>query len=728
MWPVYFVLVLWIMHYRKGLVGMKVQWQPLIKPAFLNDILKLPAKDMHQIMEKVTMLTQDPRPDSKVKKQLVHLSGKIYRIRSGDYRIFYTFNQQYVSIHKIDRRDETIYKELDTFDEVPDAHELDELTIEVEETLPPETQQSHWEQTFTQPSSRPLPEPITIDLLQKLHIPTSYHQSLLQITDEDAIFETPGIDDDVRLQLHEYLFSKSILEVMQQPDLVLNEVDDLLRYKSGELLIFLLNLSPEQEKYVTWSLHTSGPTLVKGGPGTGKSTVALYRIRSLLDNMLKVGRQSPQILFTTYTNALIRSSQQLLQQLLGSNAQYIRIDTADRVAYSVLSQYQQEKLFTLIENKIELYQLTRQAIAQTTYEGNLLQQQAQKQTIERLGLDYLLQEFNSVIVARQLNSLQAYQQTPRNGRKLPLNATQRRAVWQVYLSWRHLLQREKKETWQQRRARAETLVSLSPFYQHFDAIVIDEAQDLDPSALRMLIQLCKDPQYLFVTADANQSIYGSSFSWSDVHEHLKFQGRTSILRANYRSTSEIGEAAQSYLTTSGALDPEITERSYINHGPRPEVRTVLNGKHEAQLLASYFKKACRALCLTIGSCAILCPTDSTGKALATALHKEGIEATYMTGRDLDLSYSGVKIITLKSSKGLEFPVVALAGFTTGTYPVIPYGAKSEEIEEVLDRERRTLFVAMTRAMRALLVVIPHESATPLLQGFDPSYWNLNGTF
>ena len=75
----------------KDLVGMKGQWQPLIKPAFLNDILKLPAKDMHQIMEKVTMLTQDPRPDSKVKKQLVHLSGKLYRIRSGDYRIFYTF-------------------------------------------------------------------------------------------------------------------------------------------------------------------------------------------------------------------------------------------------------------------------------------------------------------------------------------------------------------------------------------------------------------------------------------------------------------------------------------------------------------------------------------------------------------------------------------------------------------------------------------------------------------
>ncbi len=707
---------------------MKGQWQPLIKPAFLNDILKLPAKDMHQIMEKVTMLTQDPRPDSKVKKQLVHLSGKLYRIRSGDYRIFYTFNQQYVSIHKIDRRDETTYKGLDSFDEAPDTHELDELTIEVEETLPAKALQSHWEQTLTQAPGRPLPEPITLDLLQKLHIPKAYHQSLLQIIDEDAIFDLPGIDDDVRLQLHEYLFSRPIIEIMQQPDLVLNEVDDLQRYKDGELLIFLLNLSPEQEKFATWSLHTSGPTLVKGGPGTGKSTVALYRIRSFLDQTLKAGQQAPQILFTTYTNALIRSSQQLLQQLLGPNAQYVRIDTADRVAYSILNQCQQEKLFTLIENKNELYQLTRQAIVQTTYEGNLLQQQAQKQTIERLGLDYVLQEISSVIVARQLPNLQAYQQTPRHGRKLALNATQRRAVWQVYLSWRSLLQREKKETWQQRRARAEMLVPLSPFHQHYDAVVIDEAQDLDPSALRMLIKLCKNPHHLFVTADANQSLYGSGFSWSDVHEHLKFQGRTSILHANYRSTAEIGEAAQSYLTMSGTLEPEVIERHYINHGPLPEARAVLGSKYEAQLLANYFKRTCRSLCLTIVSCAILCPTDFAGKALATALHKEDIEATYMAGRDLDLSHPGVKIMTLKSSKGLEFPIVALAGFTTSTYPVISQKACQEEIEEMLVRERRTLFVGMTRAMRALLVVIPHQSTTPLLQGFDSSYWNLSGAF
>jgi superfamily I DNA/RNA helicase len=74
----------------------------------------------------------------------------------------------------------------------------------------------------------------------------------------------------------------------------------LLRFTEGELLGFLLKLNPEQEKFVTWALNASGPTLLKGGPGTGKSTVALYRVRALIETLKKSGVSQPKILFTTY--------------------------------------------------------------------------------------------------------------------------------------------------------------------------------------------------------------------------------------------------------------------------------------------------------------------------------------------------------------------------------------------------------------------------------------------
>ena len=76
------------------------------------------------------------------------------------------------------------------------------------------------------------------------------------------------------------MFEEPIDLRADEPELVApGGIDDLLRYAQGELVGFLLRLNPEQEKYVTWATTANGPTLVKGGPGTGKSTVAIYRTR-----------------------------------------------------------------------------------------------------------------------------------------------------------------------------------------------------------------------------------------------------------------------------------------------------------------------------------------------------------------------------------------------------------------------------------------------------------------
>jgi superfamily I DNA/RNA helicase len=72
----------------------------------------------------------------------------------------------------------------------------------------------------------------------------------------------------------------------------------------------------------------------------------------------------------------------------------------------------------------------------------------------------------------------------------------------------------------------------------------------------------------------------------------------------------------------------------------------------------------------------------------------------MAGQDLDLSQPVIKVLTLKSAKGLEFPVVALSGFSnSGWFAHVPPQIAGDEREEFLAMDRRTIFVGMTRAMR-----------------------------
>ena len=258
-------------------------------------------------------------------------------------------------------------------------------------------------------------------------------------------------------------------------------------------------------------------------------------------------------------------------------------------------------------------------------------------------------------------------------------------------------------TWSQLRAQAEQCVAHKRVSLRYDAVIIDEVQDLDVSALRMLIQLCPRPDRLFITADANQAIYGSGFSWHEVHAHLRFQGRTAILHTNYRSTRELGEATRSYLlhyaTTDreneenlisspvspgvdsvngttpnrsrgfalgdGGLEQEANKQSYAHSGPRPLVCAVTSREDELKALKHFLTTSTREQRFSLGSCAILCPNKPAGQRITHRLNAMGLQATFMSAREVDLERPGIKVMMLKSAKGLEFPIVAIAGFVGG---------------------------------------------------------------
>ena len=69
----------------------------------------------------------------------------------------------------------------------------------------------------------------------------------------------------------------------------------------------------------------------------------------------------------------------------------------------------------------------------------------------------------------------------------------------------------------------------------------------------------------------------------------------------------------------------------------------------------------------------------------------------------------VRLMTLHGSKGLEFPVVFIAGLKRGTLPLeTPYGRETD-----LSEERRLLYVGMTRA-KDELILLAHPAPSPFL--------------
>lgn len=151
---------------------MSSEWLITIKPTFQTEWLALPPKIAHQILEKIHYLTQDPLPDGDLKKQLTHINRDIYRLESGDYRIMYTLQHPYISLLRLEKRQESTYK--------------GEFKSEYLGGYNPEETLSERVDKYTRegaaiPSSRALPSPITKELLVNLLIPAQYHADLLAI-------------------------------------------------------------------------------------------------------------------------------------------------------------------------------------------------------------------------------------------------------------------------------------------------------------------------------------------------------------------------------------------------------------------------------------------------------------------------------------------------------------------------------------------------------------------
>ena len=690
--------------------------QILFSQKFYDQARLLPKHVQEQVWLDVhNDLAANPRPDGHHKKVLNGRSGsnRLFRYRIGDYRVLYTFGNPrgYVKLRAVVKRDDHTYTNL--LD--PDADEWGDLPPtpdEVDlESLLPSTQ--HTVAASSNPhtsTAQALPKLLGSDELRTLGIPDNLIDEICRCKTEDELLQA-NVPSDLLIRVIDVVLGAETVERPNEPQYLAPSREELPGFLTGELAELMLHLDDTQRRYAEWPASGNGPSLVKGCPGSGKSAVAAYRVKSLVPMLRDQGTANPEILVTSFTNSLVNSLRLLITRLARHDARCVIVSTADQCVKTVL------------EASAVAYHLASDsdgvARAATMHGRTLLVDSGStddgiSRAIDRLTLDYLTEEIERFIVGRNVNSLDDYLRANRAGRRVGLTQQQRKTVWRVYQGYEAYLQNRNLMTFAQTRRLAMQLVESGTYHKKFDAVVIDEAQDLDPTVIRMLIGLCRSTDRLFLTADAAQQVYGCGFAWREIHEDLNLRGRVGTLINCYRSTSEIGSAAGAWFT-----DPDRDKVVYQRHGPLPLCKTVTNHAEAASAICAYVRAATRMLHVPIGSCAVLVPTNDVAKSLAHLLRKVGVSAEWTPSNQFQLHSQSVKVLTYHTAKGLEFPIVAMYDYapTGGSASTIPL----EEREEQDALDRRVRFVAMTRAMQTLTLVRRSEDGS-LPKGLDGSEW------
>lgn len=189
---------------------------------------------------------------------------------------------------------------------------------------------------------------------------------------------------------------------------------------------------------------------------------------------------------------------------------------------------------------------------------------------------------------------------------------------------------------------------------------------------------------------------------------MQAQGRTTILRLNYRNTLEILSVARQFareILAERAEDddhiPLVAPESAGRRGAAPElVRSAGAGEELRTLVTALGDEHAHGRAWA--DMAVIFRDRWQGPAIARELARAGIPHSLAEGTGKHALFAAgdtVKLLTMHSSKGLEFPFVVIPGLCK-----LPKPAEDEA------EPARLLYVAMTRATGYLMLLHHGESA------------------
>jgi hypothetical protein len=345
----------------------------------------------------------------------------------------------------------------------------------------------------------------------------------MKITTEDELLGlveyVPQLTGEVLLALHDGQSPDQVLELVTGP-VKADEAVDAEDYESavrrpatqvttddtalqavleGDFAKWQVFLHPTQRKIV--ERDYAGPARVSGGPGTGKTIVALHRVRHLVQR-LGPG-DGKDVLLTTFNKNLAADLRKRLLELAGPEVvKRVEIVNIDKLATQVVAEAEPRGGRHWLDDS-RAVQMWRDMLLELDE--------------SRWDAEFLHDEWSQVILGQAINSRADYFRARRAGRGRHVGRAQRAEIWQLVERFAKRL--DEKNLWTFRQvaehaARAEMQrvdvtagsdeQSGTLALHRYRHVVVDEAQDLGAAHWKMLrAMVAPGHNDLFITGDAH---------------------------------------------------------------------------------------------------------------------------------------------------------------------------------------------------------------------------------
>lgn len=673
----------------------------LVSPRFLNDLKHNAAQPMQPaIIGTIKALLSHPQATGLQVRRLELMDAWYCRV-NDNWRLLFRWgsNREPMLLRVVPH---SVFDRLTARD--IGTHDLLNWELEPQVTAPPLRVDFQVPDAWNHPQSGadfPL-RAFTVHQLRLLGAPAPLAHALRDAPTLNDALGLPGLP----LRTHEWLLALATdpSEPLADPFRIFKRasLEQLEAYTRGSIQDLLLELADEQRHHVD-RIHT-GATLLKGVAGSGKTTVGIHRA-------VRLAQAGRQVLFITYNPVLQRVTRSLVQEVTGTLPATLRIEDYRHWALHTLGAAGVDQALV---DRNQALQFIRQAIDEVRTRRH--------SAVLSRAPEFFYDEIQRVIKGFGLPDMDAYRQAPRYGRKQALSPLSRAVVWEVLGAYNAQLQAHGLMDWGDAVTRMYRLLLDHPELEVVDDVIVDEAQDLTPLELRVLQRLTRgqgtEHKTVLVLGDAAQSLYSRGFSWKQVG--LDIRGRSYALKINYRNTREVVRTAADLASRNVHLKEhgELIEMASVKRsGPRPILMRFAESHQINRFVIEEITRFREENLLRLRDIAVIATTEGLAQEYAYALTKQGIPTDHWdpVQEDVDVLRESVKVMTIHTAKGLEFPVVMLVGLDAEHLGALGAETEREERDILMERERMRFYVGMTRSGELLYLLATEGKATPFLR-------------